>query len=180
MKIDAVIQPYRRSHTLIVQLGHTPRNPPTIEAKGQHIDAGRRDNQPKTVYFFSGIDETNNIGKSDSAKDGKKGGKRGPSVEQRLDRMTEELKLTDDQKPKVKTVLEDGAKKRQEMFSDSSVPREQRREKMQAIMDDESKKLKAILTPEQNEKWEKMRADFRKNRPSGAPGADGGKKDDTK
>jgi Spy/CpxP family protein refolding chaperone len=70
------------------------------------------------------------------AKDGKKGGKRGPSVEQRLDRMTEELKLTDDQKPKVKTVLEDGAKKRQEMFSDSSVPREQRREKMQAIMDD--------------------------------------------
>jgi Spy/CpxP family protein refolding chaperone len=114
------------------------------------------------------------------AKDGKKGGKRGPSVEQRLDRMTEELKLTDDQKPKVKTVLEDGAKKRQEMFSDSSVPREQRREKMQAIMDDESKKLKAILTPEQNEKWEKMRADFRKNRPSGAPGADGDKKGDTK
>ncbi|MEY2429637.1 MAG: periplasmic protein CpxP/Spy [Verrucomicrobiota bacterium] len=112
------------------------------------------------------------------AKDGKKkDGKRGPSVEQRLDRMTEELKLTDDQKPKVKEVLEDGAKKRQEMFSDSSVPREQRREKMQAIMDEESKKLKAILTPEQNEKWEKMRDQFRKNRPAAA---DGDKKGDTK
>jgi Spy/CpxP family protein refolding chaperone len=116
------------------------------------------------------------------AKDGKKkDGKRGPSVEQRLDRMTEELKLTDDQKPKVKAVLEDSAKKRQEMFSDSSVPREQRREKMQALMDEESKQIKAILTPEQGEKWDKMRADFRKNRPpGGGPGADGGKKDDTK
>ena len=112
------------------------------------------------------------------AKDGKKTGKRGPSVEQRLDRMTEELKLTDDQKPKVKAVLEDGAKKRQEMFSDSSVPREQRREKMQALMDEESKKLKAILTPEQNEKWEKMRADFRKKGPPGGPNGD--KKDDAK
>ncbi len=42
------------------------------------------------------------------AQDQKPGGGRGrgPSVEQRMERMTEELKLTDEQKPKVKTVLE--------------------------------------------------------------------------
>src|SRR5260221_10900492 len=96
------------------------------------------------------------------AKDGsKKDGKRGFSVEQRLDRMTEELKLTDEQKPKVKAVLEETAKKMQD------VPREERREKGQAIREEENTKLKAILTPEQTEKWEKMRAEMRKK---GGPG----------
>src|SRR6266850_2053808 len=73
------------------------------------------------------------------------GGRRGPSVEQRMERMTEELKLTDEQKPKVKAVLEDSQKKRQELFTDSNVPRDERREKMRGIMEKEDKKLKEIL-----------------------------------
>ena len=68
----------------------------------------------------------------------------------------EQLKLTDDQKPKVKAMLEERQKKRQEMFGEnSSVPQDQRREKMQTLMQEQDKKLKAILTPEQYEKWEK-------------------------
>lgn len=98
------------------------------------------------------------------AKDGKKkDGKGGFSVEQRLDRMTERLSLTDEQKPKVKAVLEESAKKMQD------VPREERREKMPAIREEENTKIKAILTPEQTEKWEKMRSEFRKK---GGPGGD--------
>jgi periplasmic protein CpxP/Spy len=97
------------------------------------------------------------------AQDQKPGGGRGrgPSVEQRMERMTEELKLTDAQKPKVKAVLEATAKKGQELRGDSSVPREERREKMQAIMEQENKQLKEILTPDQYTKWEKMRAEMR-------------------
>ena len=116
---------------------------------------------------LGGLVACSTMATAQDAKDGKKGGKRGPSVEQRMDRMTEELKLTDEQKPKVKAILEDGAKKRQELFADNSVPREQRREKMQALMEEENTKLKAILTPEQDEKWQKMREEFRKNRPPG-------------
>src|SRR6266850_574312 len=97
------------------------------------------------------------------------GGRRGPSVEQRMERMTEELKLTDEQKPKVKAVLEDSQKKRQELFGDSSVAREDRREKMRGIMENEDKKLKEILTADQYAKHEKMREEMR-------AGAKGGRK----
>src|SRR6266404_9721778 len=111
-----------------------------------------------------------------TAQDQKGGGGRGPSVEQRMERMTEELKLTDEQKPKVKAALEDSQKKRQELFSDSSVAREDRREKMRGIMENEDKKLKEILTADQYAKHEKMREEMR------AAGKGGKKKggDDTK
>ena len=41
-------------------------------------------------------------------------GRRGQMVERRMERLTEQLKLTDEQKPKVKAVLEDTQKQRQE------------------------------------------------------------------
>jgi len=103
------------------------------------------------------------------AQEKKGGGRRGPSVEQRMERMTEELKLTDEQKPKVKAVLEESQKKRQELFTDSSAPREERREKMRGIIEKEDKKLKEILTAEQFAKHEKMRDELR-------GGGKGGKK----
>src|SRR2546422_600265 len=97
-------------------------------------------------------------------KEGKEGRKgRGPSVEQRLDRLTTELKLTDEQKPKVKSVLEESQKKRQE-FGD--LDREQRREKERDLMAAQDKKLKEIFTPEQFQKYQDMRQQFRGGRRS--------------
>jgi Spy/CpxP family protein refolding chaperone len=87
-----------------------------------------------------------------------KGGKKGlPTVQERMDRMTEALKLTDEQKPKVKVALEDSDKKMHEVMADSSLSREDRREKMQGFRADETKKMKEILTPEQFTKYEEMR-----------------------
>jgi Spy/CpxP family protein refolding chaperone len=97
---------------------------------------------------------------------------KGPSVERQLERMTTELKLTDDQKPKVKAVLEDSNKKRQELFADSSVTGDDRRTKMRAIMDDQDKKLKEILTADQYKSWEKLRDEMRQRR--GGQGGQGG------
>lgn len=106
-----------------------------------------------------------------TAQDQRPGGRRGPSVEQRMDRLNEELKLTDEQKPKVKAVLEATQKKRQELFTDSSTPPEERREKARALMNEETKKMKAILTPDQFAKYEKLREQMRgkagKRRPAG-------------
>lgn len=82
----------------------------------------------------------------DAGKDAAK--KKGMSVDQRMERLTTQLNLTDDQKPKVKAVLEDSAKKMKDLAP------EDRREKGKAIREDELKKLKAILTDEQFKKYE--------------------------
>ncbi len=70
MKIDSVIQPHRRRDTLIVQFNHALRNPAAVEAKGEHIDAGRRHNEPEPIHFFLWIDEPCDKGERDRAKNG--------------------------------------------------------------------------------------------------------------
>ena len=97
------------------------------------------------------------------AKGGKRGGGKGggpPTVEQQLEQMTTDLSLTDEQKPKVKAVLEERSKKMQELMS-GDVPREQMREKMQPIQEEQTKKMKGILTPEQFGKYEKAQGERR-------------------
>lgn len=101
--------------------------------------------------------DTNSSG---SAPKKDKGGKRGMfSPEQQLEKMSADLKLTDDQKPKVKAVLEDGAKQRQAL---RDLPQDEARTKGRALREDQDKKLKEILTPDQWDKYEKMMQDMRK------------------
>lgn len=95
-----------------------------------------------------------------------KGGRRGPSPQQQVERMSTELNLTADQKTKVTSLLEDQAKKARELRQDSNLAQEDRREKMRALREETDKKLKEILTPEQHQKWEKVRQEMR-NRRSG-------------
>ena len=79
-----------------------------------------------------------------TAQEGKEGKKKGgmPSVEQQMERLTEALKLTDEQKPKVEAVLKESAKKREEL---RDVPQDERRDKAQAIREEQNKKMKEIL-----------------------------------
>ncbi len=86
----------------------------------------------------------------EAGKEGGKKGKRGFSVEQRLERMTTQLNLTDEQKPKVKAVLEETSKKYQELAP------EDRRTKGREIRQEETKKFKEILTADQFKKYEEM------------------------
>jgi len=93
---------------------------------------------------------------------GKGGGRM--SVEQQMEKLTTELSLTDAQKPKVKEVLEEGSKKRQELFADTSTAPEDRRTKMREITDSQEKKMKEILKPDQFEKYQKWVEEQRANR----------------
>ena len=86
----------------------------------------------------------------------RKGGKGRFTVEQQMERLNAQLTLTDEQKPKVEAVLKDSNKKRQELFSDSSLDQDQRREKMRAIMEGQTKKMKEILTADQFTKYQEM------------------------
>jgi len=107
-------------------------------------------------------------------KEGKKGR---PTVEQRVDRLAKELNLTDDQKTKVKDLFEDSAKKMRE------IPREERRDKMPALLEAENKKMKEILKPDQWTKYQEIQKEMRQRRGGpggpGAPGAPAAKKDAT-
>ena len=106
---------------------------------------------------------------STTTPDAKKGGKRGPqTIEQQMERLAP-LNLTAEQKPKVEAVLKESSKKRQEIFSDSSIDRSQMREKMQPIMEEQNKKLKAILTEDQYKQYQELTARGRGGKKKAAP-----------
>jgi len=93
-------------------------------------------------------------------------GQRGEMARERLARMTEELKLTDEQKPKVAALMKEQAETLRGL---KDATQEERREKMKAGRAEMEKKMKVILTPEQFTKWEKLR----KERGPGGPGRPG-------
>jgi periplasmic protein CpxP/Spy len=109
---------------------------------------------------LSGLLACSSMAMAQDAKPGKEGGKRGfPSIQQRLDHLSEALTLTDDQKPKVKAALEAQA---ETMKGLKDATQDERREKMKTSHEEFDAKMKGILTPEQYTKFEAM--------PRGGPG----------
>lgn len=97
------------------------------------------------------------------------GGARGEAAKERLNKLAEELKLTDVQKTKVEAVMKEQQEKMRGSRDPNATP-EERKEKMKAGREELSKKMKAILTPDQFTKWEKMP----QGRGPGGPGRPGG------
>ncbi len=85
------------------------------------------------------------------------GGMRGRGLN--LEQVSKQLELTEDQKPKVKAVLDEQQQKTRDLRNDpsfASLSQEDKRAKMKTIRDDSAAKLKDILTPDQFAKWQKM------------------------
>ena len=109
------------------------------------------------------------------------GGPRGPRmspeemVKMRVDRMTKDLQLTPEQAAQVEALYKEQAKarekQREEMRNSGQRPD---MEQMRAQMEKENKamneKMAKILTPEQNEKYQKMQAERAKGPGMGGPG----------
>ena len=105
------------------------------------------------------------------------GGQRNMDPEEMAKRQTEQLKealgLNEDQEKKVYDLNLENAKKRAEMFEEmreSGSGFEGMRDKMEALREDENKKMKAILTDEQWTKYEKYMEERRNRRGQGRPG----------
>lgn len=94
--------------------------------------------------------------------------RRGMTAEQRFDRLAERLKLTDEQKPKVKAAMEKQTKQFQELRKDTSLSREDRRTKMRDIREKYNKEMKAILTEEQYKKLQQAESRRGQRRRGGA------------
>lgn len=85
--------------------------------------------------------------------------------------LAKRLDLTDAQKPKVKTVLEDLAQKQRDLHADNTLSADDKKAKMKEIRDSTDAKLKDILTPDQYTQWEKSGAGRRRPIPLAAPDA---------
>lgn len=107
------------------------------------------------ALVLGGLVAFSNLASAQDAPDGKK---KRQTVEQRLEQMDKELKLTDEQKPKVKEVLEESGKK---MAGLRDVAQDERQAKRKEIMDEQNKKLKEILKPDQFKKYEEMQQRMR-------------------
>ena len=78
----------------------------------------------------------------------------------------DQLNLTAEQKPKVQAILDAQRQKVRDLREDTSLTPEDRRAKMKAIREDEVTQMKAVLTPEQFEKYQQM---TQRRRPGGPP-----------
>ena len=80
----------------------------------------------------------------------------GMNAEAQLERMSQALNLTDDQKAKIKPILENQDKQMQQLRQDTSVSQEDRRSKFQEIRQNTMSQIKPILSSDQQKKLESM------------------------
>jgi len=79
------------------------------------------------------------------------------SADQHLQMLSEKLNLTDDQKAKVKPVLQDQMQQMKAVREDSSLSEEQKRTKMKSIHESMHEQINSVLTPEQQVKFKQMK-----------------------
>lgn len=75
----------------------------------------------------------------------------------RLDWLSEELNLTDEQKAKVKPILEAQGKQMHAIRDDSSLSQDQKHEKMMQLHETTHSQINGILTPDQQKKFAQLK-----------------------
>jgi protein CpxP len=81
------------------------------------------------------------------------------SVDEQVKHLTKKLNLSDDQQAKLKPILEDQQKQMGAIHNDSSLSREDRFSKMQALRQSSDTQIKGLLNDEQQKNFDKMRAE---------------------
>lgn len=80
----------------------------------------------------------------------------GESVDEQLQMFSEKLSLTDDQKAKLKPILQDQMQQMKAVHEDTSLSPEQKKTKMKSIHESIHEQINAVLTPEQQTKFKEM------------------------
>jgi Spy/CpxP family protein refolding chaperone len=113
--------------------------------------------------------------KADATADQPARGQRGQRGQrggaQAMQKIVEDLGLTDEQKPKFREAMQAQREKMQALQQDQSVSREDRMAKVKEIREATYKKIEALLTTEQKEKWPKIREELDKQGPGNRRGA---------
>lgn len=85
-----------------------------------------------------------------------------------MERIAQNLKLTDDQKSQLKAAMENQMQKIKALRADTSLSKEDLRAKAREIHQATEAKIKAILTPDQLTKWREIMKQRRAQRPAHA------------
>jgi protein CpxP len=96
---------------------------------------------------------------SDQGMERHMGGRRMPSVDDQIKHLTKKLNLSADQQTKLKPILEDQRKQMEAVHNDSSLSRQDRFSKMQALRQSSDADIKGVLNEEQQKNFDKMRAE---------------------
>lgn len=94
------------------------------------------------------------------------------SPEERADRLSKALSLSDDQKAKMLSIYQDEQKQMSALHSDSEMSRQDRRSKMQQIHQGTVDQIKAVLNSDQAQKFDEMQQNMDHHR--GTKSNDGG------
>ena len=84
-----------------------------------------------------------------------------------LQRMSKQLNLTDDQKARIKPILDEEATQINALRADKTLARDQKRARTADIHSAAQDKITPILTPDQQQKWEAMKAKRAKAKATG-------------
>lgn len=91
-----------------------------------------------------------------NAQQGPGGKGRGPSIEERIKTIDDAVKLNDEQKGKIADLLKKQQEQMQALRKDGGLAREERRAKAESIMKETIAAVRALLTPEQQAKFDAM------------------------
>ncbi|MDT8436164.1 MAG: hypothetical protein RRA92_05345 [Gemmatimonadota bacterium] len=112
-----------------------------------------------------------------AAQQGPPEGRGMPAAEDRVERLTERLELTETQAAEVRTLFERQAAARRAAFEKHGSDRRAMRQEMERIREGTQARLGEILTERQRERLRTMRQDETR-RPDGAPRRDGAGRND--
>ena len=102
-------------------------------------------------------------------------GRGGMNPERRLEMMQKQLNLNADQTKQVKAIIDDGRARGEALRSDTTLSQDDKRAKMMDMRREESGKIRAVLTPDQQTKFDEMQARERgRMEGRGGPGGPGG------
>ena len=87
----------------------------------------------------------------------------GESVDEHLQTLSEKLNLTDDQKAKLKPILQDQMQQIKAVHQDSSLSPEQKRAKVKSVRESFHEQVNAVLTPEQQTKFKQMQQEHQEH-----------------
>ncbi len=73
-----------------------------------------------------------------------------------VEKLSEKLNLSDDQKAQIKPIIADRQQKMQALRADTSMRRRQKARQMKEIFENSDKKIKAILTPDQQKQYAEL------------------------
>ena len=95
------------------------------------------------------------------APEGGQAARHQPDPNRQVKMMTKRLNLTQDQQNQILPILSDRQQQFESIRNDSSLSPKDRHSKMQSLREDSESKIKAVLTDDQKQKYDKMQQQMR-------------------